>query len=158
MADGVLGPEVSLVHAVPGRLHLRVPSLEGDTDAMSAFVETIAEVPGLVRIIGRPSTGTLILEYDGDLAEIVPALVSRGGMSFVRAPVPPPVSQTLRLGLAVLDQKIAAQSEGTFDMRAALAVLLIGLAVFQTARGQLMGPATTLLVAALSLIEPGRKA
>ncbi len=157
MAKGGRGPKASLLHATPGRLRLRIDAFVGDAAAMEAFVESIAEVPGLTRIVGRPATGTLILEYAGEVADLVPALVETGGMTFVRPPTPPPLSQTLRFGLALIDQRIAARTEGAIDGRTGIALVLGGLAVFQAAQGRLLGPASTLLMGALALLDPVRK-
>ena len=151
------GPRVSLLHAVPGRLRFLAPEFIGKAEAMKAFLETIADVPGLVRVVGRPATGALILEYEGDIAELIPVLIERGGMRVVRKASAPPLAQTLRFALALIDQKLAARSEGALDARTGAALLLGGLAVFQAARGRVLGPSTTLLMGALTLLEPARK-
>lgn len=151
------GPKVSLVHAVPGRLRFLAPEFTGKAEAMEAFLETIADVPGLVRVVGRPATGALILEYEGDIAELIPSLIERSGMTFARKASPPPLSQKLRFALVLIDQKLAARSDGALDVRTGAALLLGGLAVFQASQGCLFGPSTTLLISAIALMDPARK-
>jgi hypothetical protein len=66
------------------------------------------------------------------------------------------VGAAAQLGLMKLDHDIREETEGALDLRTAMVVLLVGGAAIQLWRGQVAGPATTLLLGAFSLLE-GRK-
>jgi hypothetical protein len=66
---------------------------------------------------------------------------------------PPPVGQTMQLGLLQAEVSVKRRTDGALDLRSAIATLLILMAVVQLTRGRIAGPATTLLMSALSVLD-----
>lgn len=147
-----------LAHQMPGRLRLRTTRPTNAAD-MSALVDRIAAVPGLKRVVGRPQSGSVIIEGEGAGLDIKDRLESHGVALISAEPhhFAPPIDQALQFGLAKLDFEIAEHTEKSLRLHSLLAILLVGAAAIQIARGQIAGPATTLLVSALSLLEQPRR-
>lgn len=142
-------------HAVPGRLRLRAAGrLERAT--LAALIDRIAAVEGVAGVVARPNTGSLILTLS-DSAEAVEGRLESLGIAHVGPPpAPPPVGQVVQFGMLKLDGDIRRHSEGALDLKSTIALALSAGAVLQLARGRVAGPATTLAMAAFSLLDPGR--
>ncbi len=61
--------DIRLVHALPGRVRLRVGSLKGSPRDASAVRERLSGIPGIDRVEASPLTGTVLIEYDPELSE-----------------------------------------------------------------------------------------
>lgn len=61
--------DISLVHALPGRVRLRVGSLKGRHREASEIRDRLSGVRGVTRVEASPLTGTVLLEYDPALSE-----------------------------------------------------------------------------------------
>lgn len=144
------------MHACPGRLRLRRAAACAP-GTMAALADRLARLPGVVRVVARPNTGSVILTIDRDPAEVLAAIEAEGVARLVAPDRAPPVGQVLALGLAQADMDIRRRSDQALDLRTALALLLIGGAILQTVRGRIAGPATTLAMAAFSLLEAPRR-
>jgi hypothetical protein len=158
MATGSDGPPtLHLAHQMPGRVRLRVPRSVGPGE-MAELVDRLAAVPGLTRVVGRPRTGSIIVDGSGPEGEIG-RLIERHGVAHIDARphrVAPPIDQALQVGVARLDAEIAEHTDSSLRLHSLLAILLIAVAAVQLSRGRVAGPATTLLVSALSLLERPR--
>jgi hypothetical protein len=111
----------------------------------------------VVHVTARPNTGSVILAIDRDPAAILEAVVVDGAARIVAPDKAPPVGQVLTVGLMQADLSIRKRSDDALDLRTALALLLIGAAILQAARGRIAGPASTLAMAAFSLLETPRR-
>jgi hypothetical protein len=148
-------PGLEIVHATAGRLRLRV-SRRMDVGEMEDLVERIAGLPGIERVVARPSTGSVILYCPGPVEEVVETLGAGLGIKVRRQPTPPPVGQALQLALLKLDADILRTTDKGLDLRTLLALLLLFAAIVQLARGQVAGTASTLAMSAFSLLDPAR--
>jgi len=76
------------IHAVPGRLRLKMPLLKGDT-LLAAEVQTAAkQVAGVESATVNPLTGSLIINYtpeETDSRAIIDGLVSLGYLDVTKA-------------------------------------------------------------------------
>lgn len=126
-------------------------------DALRELVDLIADAPGVVRVAARPNTGSVIIEHLVEADTIVDQLVERGVVALASPEKSPPLEQVAQLGLAQLDVEIGKRTEGALNLHTVLAAALVAGAVVQAARGNWAGPATTMLLSALSLIERGRR-
>lgn len=143
-------------HAAPGRLRLKAAG-GLDRALLPGLLDRVAAVEGVVHVIARPNTGSLILTIS-DSPEAVETRLAEQGIARVGArPAAPPVGQVAQMGLLKLDADIRRLSEGAIDLRSGLALLLVGGAVLQATRGRVAGPATTLALAAFGLLDPGRR-
>ena len=143
-------------HSVAGRARLR-PSQEMEAEDLLALSDRVATLPGISRVLARPNTGSLILECDAD-PETVFAAMEAQGIARVRTPAPPPpIGQVAQLGMLQADMKLKQSTNSALDLNTSIALLLAVIAAFQASRGKLAGPATTLLMSALSALDRGAR-
>lgn len=141
-------------HAAGNRLRLRL-SGSRDPAQLEDLATRISACPGVLRVRIRPNTGSAIIEGEVP-AETLAARIEGAGILRLRMPGhPPPIGKVMQLALMRADMTIKARSQGVADLRSALAVLLFAGSLVQTARGRLVGPASTLALGALSLIDRG---
>lgn len=149
---------VRLAHAAPGRIRLRAPDLAKNPERMAAFADTLSALPNLIRIVGRPSTGTIILEFEGSPTALTKALVATGRVTIAPRPKEVlPISQVTQFSAAQLDWAVRSQTKGALDAKTALGILLFGAAVFQATQGRLIGPTATLMMSVFSLMGSNGK-
>ena len=144
---------VRVAHEIPGRLRLRLER-HADRADPAALADRIAACTGVHRVAVRPATGSVIVEGETGEGALRAALEAGGAVKVLPPAGTLPVAVVAKAGLDRLDREIGDRTDGALDHRSALAVLLLGAAAVQVARGQLVGPAATLLVGALSLLEP----
>jgi hypothetical protein len=142
---------IFLVHEAPGRVRFRVRD-PVSPQTMKTLVERVAAL-GPRRVVGRPNTGSLIVETDEAAPALLAMLVDAGVAKAVKPPVPPPVRQTAMLGVMQADRVISDRTDGTLDLRSAMAVVFLGAAVYQLTRGRVFGPAATMLGMAFAMVE-----
>jgi hypothetical protein len=149
-------PVLEIWHAVPGRTRLR-PTQALDHVGLKTLAERLAAVPGVQRVVSRPKTGSLILEFDGAPDPIL-AAITEAGVARVRPPEPPPpIGQLAQFGLLQADMALQERTGKTLDLNTTVALLLMAGAVVQVTRGKIAGPATTLVLGALSMLDRGRR-
>jgi hypothetical protein len=84
-------------------------------------------------------------------------MIAAQGIARIRpAAPPPPIGQVAQLGLLRADMALKGSTQNTLDLNATLALLLLAGAAIQLGRGQIAGPATTLAMAALSMLDRNR--
>jgi hypothetical protein len=143
---------VHRAHVLARRARLR-PAAPMEREALVALAESLAAVAGVDRVLARPTTGSLIVETHHDAAEVLAEMEAQGLIRTRRAPSPPPVGQVARLGLLQADMGVKRRTGNALDLRTAMALALAAGAVLQLARGRVAGPATTLAMAAFSLLD-----
>ena len=55
---------VTLVHAVHGRMRLKVPGVKGDSARAQTIEGTLRTFPGILKVKANPVTGSVLLYYD----------------------------------------------------------------------------------------------
>jgi hypothetical protein len=142
-------------HTVQGRARLR-PARAMEATALKELADRIARVPGVARVLVRPATGSLILDFDGPY-ELLFQRIEAQGIARVRSPAPPPpLAQVAQLGLLQADMALKGRTQNALDLNSAAALLLFFGAAVQLGRGRIAGPATTLAMAALSMLDRER--
>lgn len=142
-----------LAHLCRGRARLRLTGKPSPTK-LERLAEAVSAAPGARRVLARPATGSVILEADAPAEALRAFLEQAQGVRLERPAAPPPVGQVARFGMMRMDREIRGRTAGSLDFRTTLALLLAAGAAVQLARGQVAGPATTLMMGALSLIPP----
>lgn len=180
-------PAAHVVHAVPGRTRLIVPSRRGDAAFFAAATVQLGEAPGVAAVRANPRAGSLVARHAGG-ADAVAAAAREAGL-FEVAPLPAEVApsaparlhpqprkvQPLMLaacglaGLGVVQAlrgRVAGNGVGmlwhAYQARQrfgmpGLSHLLVVLGLVQLARGQALGSAASLLFYALSARELARE-
>jgi hypothetical protein len=129
-------PRALIEHQMPGRLRLRIPSRRGDAAFFAAAEDRLRGAPGLRQVRANPWTGGVLVLHAGDVEAI--AGFARAQELFDLAPpgasAPPAprrrdgATAPMRAGSRPRPLNVAA---GGFA----------GLALYQTARGQVLGNA-----------------
>src|SRR5208337_2162372 len=57
---------LKVVHALPGRVRLRVANVKGNPALARRAQEKLAKVPGIRQVEAQPGTGSLLIHYDMD--------------------------------------------------------------------------------------------
>src|SRR5262249_11670540 len=56
---------VTVIHAIPGRMRLRIPSLKGNEDLASLLRERLCSIPGVAHVAVNPVTGSVLVGQQG---------------------------------------------------------------------------------------------
>lgn len=151
-------PRVSLqpVHraAFRGRFRLGAPL---DPSAAGGLATALAALDGVRRAVVRPHTGSVIVETVLPLSHIVAAVETHGIARIEPAVAQPAMGQAFEIGLERARRAIDRETAGALDLRGAVVALLLITAAVQITRGRLAGPATTLLMSALALLDVNRR-
>ncbi|MCP5373710.1 MAG: hypothetical protein H6907_18430 [Hyphomicrobiales bacterium] len=150
-------PAARVVHAINGRLRLRVPDRRGDTAYFERAVQVLGAGAGVRGVRANPVTGSLLVVHEAT-TDAVTALGEAQGL-FRVAPAPPqpppvPPSTAFLAGLAGANRGILNTSGRRADLGSLLALPLLVGSLALVVRGTANVPALSLLwyaVGALSL-------
>jgi hypothetical protein len=148
-------PTAYRVHTLPGRLRLRVPEKRKDEDWLEETASQVAEMPGVLAVKVGITTGSLLIHHDPQLD--VAAQIADAGLATVESQSDAPSRDglsALSASLSAIDKEVRQFSLGSADLRALFFLLLVGMAVRQILRGDIVTPAVPLLWYALSLVLP----
>jgi hypothetical protein len=59
--------KLKIVHQVPGRIRMKIPSAKGNEEQLASYKEVLSLLPGVEDIDINPVTGSIVLKYDPDL-------------------------------------------------------------------------------------------
>ncbi len=148
-------PLLYRAHLLRHRARLR--AADGiDRDVLIGLADKLAGVPNVRRALVRPSTRSVILETFDEAEAVLETIVAEGIARIKAAPKPPPVDQVIKLGLMRADMGVKARTGDALDFRTAIALALLFGSVVQLTRGRFAGPATTLAMSALTLLDRGK--
>ncbi|MCS6878939.1 MAG: hypothetical protein RMK73_05760 [Geminicoccaceae bacterium] len=146
-----------IVHRLPGRVRLRIDRRRYDTAWFDALALELALSERVRSVEVNPRTASVLVYHEGPLEPLLDELAARG---FVRveslAPREIPVAQRLAERAGALDDRLRRATAGELDLRGAALLALLLLALVQVIRGQVAGPAVSLLWYASNLVRGGR--
>ncbi|MEJ5330600.1 MAG: HMA2 domain-containing protein [Desulfobaccales bacterium] len=141
--------EVTVVHALPGRLRLKVPRVKGDAAFARRVEERLRVVPALLEVTAVPLTGSVVVHYDPQAITSPAALLALSeavtelfpGLNLEELPrlltpeentATAPTS-SLAAGLvgffSQLNSQVSAATGGLIDLKMLLPLSLFGLGV-----------------------------
>lgn len=152
-------PPAHVSHRLPGRTRLRIPAHRHDAGFFRHIAERLTTCPGVRGVRANPKTASLLIDHDGDLEALADfavgcRLFALDGMEIGE----PPLAKRLRDDAGHLDRAVRRVAGGEVDLWTAVAVTFFALAAWQTRRGNVMGPATSLLWAGLGALRRARAA
>jgi hypothetical protein len=59
--------KLKIVHQVPGRIRMKIPSAKGNEEQLASYKEVLSLLPGVEDIDINPVTGSIVLKYDPGL-------------------------------------------------------------------------------------------
>lgn len=119
---------LEVVHALPGRMRLRMPSLRAQARALAEFATNLKRLEGIQDVTVNPVLGTALVRYDA--AKLTPSLVvaaATHGFDFETAVRNHQslVGGELRALHYAFNQAIMQRTGGVLDLPALMTVLLI---------------------------------
>lgn len=119
---------LEVVHSLPGRLRLRIPSLRARTHALADFAASLKRLDGIADVTTNPVLGTALVRYDA--TTLTPSLVvaaATHGFDFeaaLRSHRSLAGGELHAIHYAV-NQAVLRRSGGVFDLPALMTVLLV---------------------------------
>ncbi|HYE36872.1 HMA2 domain-containing protein [Methylocaldum sp.] len=145
-----------VIHELPGRLRLRIPEKRSDAVFFADLAERLTQCPGVTRVAPNALTGSVLLLHSSETRAVDVAKYAEQSALFSVKPVSAAPVRTLGQhaseGLDAFDRSLNSVSGGLVDLQSVFFLLLLGLAVHQARRGQLLVPAVSLLWEAIGLV------
>jgi hypothetical protein len=148
-----VSPRAYPVHRTQARIRLRIPERRNDE---AFFEELWAELDGIpepLTVHVNPSTASVLLVHPTlPFEALEPHLRGSALFTFVDEPCPSPRAlNPLVSTVSAIDRGLAKLTAGSADLRTVLFVAVVALAIRQLLRGELLGPAIPLLLAAVQI-------
>lgn len=144
-------PVALIAHVCAGRLRLSFPDRKEQRPFFEGICDAALRLPGVTKVEGRPATASLIITHEGSHVQLVEAARESGVFSAQDVEAAAPGNQTSDWQ-SLVEPLLKDLSTPSGAGRAAAIVALLGMALLQASRGQIMPPATTALWYALSLL------
>jgi hypothetical protein len=146
-------PQAQIVHQLRGRLRLKIREKRQDPEYFTNLCSRIEALGEVMEVSANPTTGSvLLLHPELPYERLEPQLAALELFEIVAAP-PPRQSALIPVfdGVARLDKGLSTGTSGNFDLRTLAVIGLLGVAVHQLYRGNIVGPAIPMLMSALDL-------
>ncbi len=150
------GEPARLVHRLPGRVRLRVDAKRGDRAWFDALALELSLLENIRSVEANPLTGSLLIRHEGPLERLLEELAARGLLR-VSDPEPReiPLARRLAERAEAADARLRRATAGELDLEGAALLVVLLVALVQALRGRLVGPASSLLWYAASLLRGG---
>lgn len=163
MTNDEIRPSAFVKHQLPGRVRLKIPQKRGDVNYFDRLAGIFSKFLGITELKLNPSAASILISHRIDLPfqNIVEFAETRNLFSLRENPedhdsivIPNlPITTLTSAGLSRVDNALLDFSQGRLDARSLLFMALIGLAIHQATRGNIMVPALTLLGYAVELLN-----
>lgn len=141
-------PEGYVVHMTPRRLRIKVPEKRRDSSFFSAARQRLSQRPSVRGIEVNPATGSILI-HSSDPRAFLGALGSDGPFTIVEqqreAEGDLPLIEQAREQIASWDKQIQEWTGSRHDTRSYIFFALMLAAAYQIIRGDIFGPAASLL-------------
>lgn len=155
-------PFAYIKHQLPGRVRVKIPQKKGDFRYFDRIAESFANCPGITQLQLKPSAASILICHgtETQFLSITEFAQTNGLFTIIEQPeeeaftIPYlPIPMLASTGLNRLDESLMDFSRDRLDGRSLLFLALIGLAVRQMTKGHVLGPASTLLWYAFSVLK-----
>lgn len=140
---------LSIVHQTEGRTRLRALARPVDAETLMGLADRMSQLAGVDDIDCRLTTGSLVIEHPDLTWDDLAVEVARVGGVIVSDAVPEAVRkdglEAARTTVGRVDTLVSQLTAGGVDMRTLAFILMVGLALRQILRGQIMVPAMSFL-------------
>ena len=151
-------PLAEVVHSLKGRLRLRFPTQKRNQDFFQNLLESLSNIESIRNIKVNPLTGSVLIQYDGELGETIQRLeekfeIKRVGMNGKGEPL----RKTILAATYRLDEKIKKFFSYQLDLRTLLALFFLLLGFNEIRKGKWSSPPWYFtLMSAITLFRPSR--
>lgn len=148
-------PKAHLIHRMRGRARFRIREHRDDQDYFDSLADRIRRAPGVSDVQTNATTGSVLIQHDGGLDEIMEALMgdSELGKLIEFVLQSPPVANRLRAQVVGMDAALQRSSGGNVDLATVASFGLLGLAGAQLFLGLQIAGAVSLTWYAAELIR-----
>lgn len=155
-------PDAYITHATQGRVRIKIPDRKGNSAYFSSLKESLAglsELPGIQRVEANPMTGSILVLHTLDLQatdlEMVAQYSEFNNLFRLRLSPPQQASAPGRPAQALQEtnRKVGALTGSEIDGEILAILGLLGIAIVQLKRGNIMIPAVSALWYVYSLIK-----
>jgi Heavy metal associated domain 2 len=143
-------PLTRVVHSIPGRTRLRTADIKGDADALSALQTGLEDTAGVHSVSVNVRTGSILVEHDASIDEVLRAAEERGYLRVDGAP-PEPYLAHIHRALVDSDVKLKSASSGKLDLETLSFVGFVAGGIYQCFNGHGLPAGVTLLRYAVEL-------
>jgi hypothetical protein len=153
-------PTGNVVHALRGRLRVKVPDRRRNGAYFSAVAAELAGCPGVQSVEANALTASLLIVHDTENQTVAQFALDRGLLKMDFSPARAAETTDAERWLGALSDastRITAASGGRGDLTSALAGIFLILAVIQLARRQVAVPAVTALWYAIEALSLGQR-
>lgn len=152
-------PAAHLIHHTRERIRLRIPERRGETAFFEKVVGELAGYPGIDRIETNPVTGSVLLSPAVELAPLAEKAERIGLFTLAASATATtlPLAAGLARGFQDLNGQLRQLSAGHLDLASLGFLALVGAALLQLQRGNVLGSASTLLWYASELLLMSRR-
>jgi len=142
-----------VVHQLPGRLRLRIPEHRKDEAFFDSLAGRLREIEDIISVSRDALTASLLIHHQVPEDRIWSFLEELLELTLQPAPATATAYSlsSVGAGIQAVNHSLQRASGGATDLRTLLFLLLVGLAIRQILRGQIMIPATGLLWNAFEL-------
>jgi hypothetical protein len=146
-------PFAFVSHQVDGRVRLRVPEMRRQDEYFERMRQRLANLPGLRRLTTNTRTGSVLIEFSGQL-EALDELGPRLGLfKLQNRPHPHSMSEWLYTITTQPDNLLKRLTDGRVDAAGVTALALTGLGISQMFKGHALPAGWTLLWNGINLIR-----
>lgn len=142
----------TIAHQIPGRIRLLIQSQRGNAGFFDQLVHRFSEVEGVRLARGNPTAGTLVIEYEGSLHE----LILRSGAQEVLELAATPAGASARQLVQGTDKPVNLVTGRELDPMFMAGTAFSLMALLQSLRGQVFVPAATAFWYAASTFQQSR--
>jgi hypothetical protein len=151
-------PKARISHELPGRVRLKIPERRGDARYFASLKAQISALSGVERVQVSALAASILIEHDRSTLEGIMDVLRDKELFEVLSDASSavPAVDSAHAGMLALDDALSRISRGTADLRTLVLLVLLGLAVRQLLRGQILAPAVSLLWYAYELVRWAR--
>ena len=152
-------PKAHLIHRMHGRARFRIRGHRNDQGYFDTVADRMRRVPGVRDVDTNATTGSVLIQHEGGLDEVVEAMMgdSELGKLIEFVLQSPPVANRLRTEIMAMDNAVQRFSGGNVDLKTVASFGLLGLAGAQLFLGLQIAGAVSLTWYAAELIRRSSK-
>jgi hypothetical protein len=144
-----------IVHQLKTRLRLKIPRKCHDEAFFALVAERLEALPEVMEVASNPLTGSVVINHSAkEQARLIEDIEALGmlGVSSNPASTQTPLPGQSSMG-GFIERAARGMESGNGDFRTIAVLGLLGLAIYQFYRGNILGPALPLLLSALQLAQ-----
>lgn len=143
-------PLARVVHSIPGRTRLRT-GIKADGAALAELRSALEGAPGVNSVRVSPTTGSVVVEHEGVIGEVLRAAEARGALLLEQERSESYLA-TLNRALLESDRRLKAASRGKLDLETLSFFGFVAGGVYQVFNRHALPAGVTLLRYAIELI------